>query len=92
VRHKNAAAHNRFREQFSRRQLRVAAVEHLKTLSHWHHCQRLRIVSSVLKSVKNFLREYSALRPRSNSYRNSWQQSSKLKAFAEYARARSRKR
>ncbi|MEP6609404.1 MAG: hypothetical protein ABJA83_12085, partial [Burkholderiaceae bacterium] len=66
MRHKNAAAHNRFREHFSRRQLRVAAVEHLKTLSHRHHCQRMQIVSSVLKSVKKFLREYSALRPRSN--------------------------
>jgi len=92
VRHKNATAHSRFRERFSRKQLRVAAVEHLKTLSHRHHCQRMQIVSSVQKSVKNFLREYSALRPRSNSYRNSWQQPSKLKAFAEYARARSRKR
>ena len=71
MRHKNATAHNRFREQFSQRQLRIAAVEHLKTLSHRHHCQRMQIVSSVLKPVKNFPREYSASRPRSNSYQNS---------------------
>ncbi len=43
----------------------------------------MQIVSSVLKSVKNFLREYSALRPRSNSYRMSRQSNGDLLILKE---------